>query len=156
MLKHLVLATALLGACSDDPIFSASVDHTSGAFDDFDGCSCMVYNADHEVQFDCTDNITMYAPIGPLNVLYSGSVDFQYSKDYTIYFGGGFGVFELGPLYPDPRGEPFTGKYHSFFVKRVILPDQSVCDPLYGDCISFPASKLEGGKIYCRDSEAGL
>ena len=64
MMKQLMLASALLAACSDDPIFSASVDDTSGAFDDFDGCTCMVYNADHEVQFDCTDNITMYARHG--------------------------------------------------------------------------------------------
>jgi hypothetical protein len=156
MVKQLILAVALLAACSDDPISSASVDDTSGAFDDFNGCSCMVYNRDKEVQFDCTSNITMYAPIGALDILYSGELDFQYTKGFTIYFGAGFGIFELGPIYPDPRGSPFTTQYHSFYVKQAILPAQKVCDPLYGGCVEFPASRLDGGRMYCRDFEAGV
>jgi len=156
MIERLLLAAALLGACSDDPISNASVDHMSGAFDDFDGCVCMVYNKDREIQFDCTGEITMYAPLGPLNTLYSGSFDFQYSKDYSIYFGGGIGVLPIGPIQPDPRGSPFTAQYHSFYVKEVILPAQQVCDPLYGGCVDFPSSKLEGGRMYCQDNEAGV
>ncbi len=155
--SHAFLTLITLGACSEHLVPDASSASATGAFAGFDTCNCTIIAGD--LSFDCNGgrdlvSVTVPATDAPFRqdvIFIDDDPDAVLTASRA---GNGTGVFLLeSTLYPDPRGGAFNSMFQHFYIEKLVLPDQQVCDVFHSSdptaCKHFERSTIVDGRIYC-------